>query len=152
MDIDTPSSPPPSPQTSPSPQPIPPATPLRQQAAPPSSPDLLNSVHAPSIQPALPFSFKGAKRTSGQVGSHTPTSQPLRLRPTPNMDTAKKLEEARSLLEEIYHTQGIDKQETGHALTTIDNVRHQCDYPHLGSSRDPCSSTTPQQEPTSTAI
>ena len=145
MDIDTPSSPPPGPQTSPSPQPIPPATPLRQQAVPPSSPDLLNSVHAPSIQPALPFKFKGAKRTSSQIGYHTPTGQPLRLRPTTTMETAKKLEEVSSLLEESYHTQEIDKPETGHTLTAIDNIRHQCGYPHPGSSRDPWISTTSQQ-------
>ena len=135
MDIDTPSSPPPSPQTSPSHPPISPATTLRQQATPPSSPDLLNSIHAPSIQPALPFKFKGSKRTSYHIGSPTPTSQPLRLRPTPNTDTANNLEEARSLLEEIYHTQGIDKRETGLALTAIDNIRQQCGYPHLGSSK-----------------
>ena len=143
MNIDTPSSPPAGPQTSPSRQTILPATPRRQQAAPPSSLDLLNSFHVPSIQPTLPFQFKGAKWTRGQIGSHTPTSQPLCLRPTPNMDTAHKLEEPSSQLEEIYHTQGIDKQETGHALTTIYNIRHQCGYPHLGSSRDPWSSTMP---------
>ena len=151
MDIDTPLFLPPCLQTSPSPQPILPATPLRQQTAPPSSADRLNSVHVPSILPALPFKFKAAKRTSGQIGSDTPTSQPLRLRPTPNMDTAKKLEEASALLEKIYHTQGIDKQETGHALTGIYNIRCQCAYLHLGSSRDPWSTTTPQQ-PTTTAI
>ena len=145
MDIDTPSSLPPGPQISPNQQPIPPATPPRLQATLPSSPDLLNSVHAPSVQPAVPFKFKGAKRTSCQIGSHTPTSHPLRLRPTHNTDTAKKLEDARSLLEEIYHTQGIDKQETGLALTAIDNIRRQCGYQHLGSSRDPWNSTTPQQ-------
>jgi hypothetical protein len=55
------------------------------------------------------------------------------------------------LLEEVYHTQGIDKQETGHALTAIDNIRRACGYPHLGSSRDPWNSTAPQQ-PTTTAI
>ena len=77
-----------------------------------------------SVQSALPFKFKGAKRTSCQIGSHTPTSQPLRLHPTPNMDTANKLEEVRSLLEEIYHTQGIDKQETGLALTAIERDNH----------------------------
>ena len=152
MDIDTPSSPPPGPQTSPSRPPISPATPLRQQAAPPSSPDLLNSKHAPSVQPALPFKFKGAKRTSCQIGSHNLTSQPLRMRPTPNMDTVNKLEEARSLLKEIYHTQGIDKSETGLALTAIHNIRRQCGYPHLGSSRDPWNSTTLQHQPTTTAI
>ena len=151
MDIDTPSSPPPVPQTSPSRQPIQPATPLRQQAAPPSSPDLLNSVHAPSVQHALQPKSKAAKRTSYQIGSNTPTSQPLCLRPTPNQDSANKLEEARTLLEEIYHTQGIDKLETGLALTTIDNIRHSCGYPHLGSSRDPWNSTAHQQ-PTTTAI
>ena len=152
MDIDTPSSPPPGPETGPNHQPIPPATPPRPQAALLSSPDLLNSVHAPSVQPALPFKFKGAKRTSCQIGSHTPTSHPLRLRPTPNTDTAKKPEDARSLLEEIDHTQGIDKQETGLALTAIDNIRRQCGYPHLGSSRDPWNCTTAQQQPTTTAI
>ena len=151
MDIDTPSSPPPVPQTSPSRQPIQPATPLRQQAAPPSSPDLLNSVHAPSVHHALQPKSKTAKRTSHQIGSNTPTSQPLRLRPTPNQDTAKKLEEARTLLEEIYYTQGIDKQETGLALTVIDNIRRSCGYPHLGSSRDPWNSVAHQQ-PTTTAI
>ena len=88
----------------------------------------------PSVQPALPFKLKGAKRTSCHIGSHTPTSQPLRLRPTPNLDTANKLEEARSLLEEIYHTQGIDKQDTGLALTAIDNIRRQCGYPHCYTS------------------
>ena len=151
MDIDTPSSPPLGPQTSPSRPPIPPATPLRQQAAPPSSPDLQNSVHAPTVQHALQPKPKGAERTSNQIGSNTLTSQPLGLRPTPNQDTAKKQEDARSLLDEIYHTQGIDKQETGLALTAIDNIRRSCGYPHLGSSRDPWNSTTHQQ-PTTTAI
>ena len=61
------------------------------------------------------------------------------------------LEDARSLLEEIYHTQGIDKQETGLALTSIDNIRRSCGYPHLRSSRDPWNSTAHQQ-PTTTAI
>ena len=145
MDLDTPSFPPPGPQNSPSRQPIPPATPVKPQAIPPRSPDLLNSVYAPNLQPADPCKFKGAKRTSSQIGSHTPTSQPLHLRPTPNMDTANKLEEARSLLEEIYHTQGIDKQETGLAITAIDNIRRQSSYSHLGSCRDPWSTTTPQQ-------
>ena len=151
MDIDTPSSPPAGPQTSPNRQPISPATPLRQQAAPPSSPDLLNSVHAPSVQHALQPKSKGAKSSSNQIGSNNPSSQPLRPSPTPNLDTAKILEEARSLLEEFYHTQGIDKQETRLALTAIDNIRRLCGYPHLGSSRDPWNSTTPQQ-PTTTAI
>ena len=151
MDIDTPSSPPTGPHTSPSPQHITQATHLRQQAAPPSSPDLPNSVHAPSVHHALQPKSKAAKRTSHQIGSNTPTSQPLRLRPTPNQDTAKKLEEARTLLEEIYHTQGIDKQETGLALTAIDNIRRSCGYPHLGSSRDPWNSVAHQQ-PTTTAI
>ena len=151
MNIDTPSSPPPGPQTSQSHLPIPPATRLRQQAAPPSSPDLLNSIHAPTVQHALQPKPKGAKRTSNQIGSNTPTSQLLRLRPTPNLDTAKKLEDARSLLEEVYHTQGIDKQQTGLALTAIDNIRRSCGYPHLGSSRDPWNSITHQQ-PTTTAI
>ena len=201
MDIDTPSSPPPGPYTSPTPQPTTPATPLHQQVAPPSTPDLLNSVHAPGVQHALQPKSKGAKRTSHQIGSNTPTSQPLRLRPTPqhitpatplrqqatppsspdllnavhaesvrhdlqpksqaanrsthqigcntptrhplrlrptpSQDTAKKLEEASTLLEEIYHTQGIDKQETGLALTAIDKIRRSCGYPHLESSRDP---------------
>ena len=151
MDIDTPSSPPAGPQTSPTRQPISATTPLRQHAAPPSSPDLLNSVHAPSIQHTLQPKSKGAKRTSTQIGANTPSCQPPCLRPTPNLGTAKKLEEARSLLEEIYHTQGIDKQETGLGDTAIDNIRCSCGYPHLGSSRDPWTSTTPQQ-PTTTAI
>ena len=54
-------------------------------------------------------------------------------------------------MEAIYHTQGIDKQEPGLALTAIDNVRRSCGYPHLGSSRDPWNSATHQQ-PTTTAI
>ena len=151
MDIDTPSSPPPGHHTSPSPQPITPATPLLQQAAPLCSPDLLNSVHAPSVHHALQPKSKAAKRTSHQIGSNTPTSQPLRLRPTPNQDSAKKLEEARTLLEEIYHIQGIDKQETGLALIAINNIRRSFGYPHLGSSRDPWNSAAHQQPPT-TAI
>ena len=151
MDIDRHSSAPPGPLTSPTPQPITPATPLRQQAAPPSSPDLLNSVYAPSVQHALQPKSKVAKMTSHQIGSNTPTSRPLRLRPTPNQDTAKKLEEARTLLDEIYHTQGIDKQETGLALRAIDNIRRSSGYPNLGLSRDPWNSAAHQQ-PTTTAI
>ena len=151
MDIDTPSSPPTGPHTSPTPQHSTPGTPLRQHDAPPSSPDLLNSIHAPYIQHALQLKSKAAKRTSHQISCNTPTSQPLCLRPTANQDTAKKLEEARNLLEEIYHTQGINKQEPGLALPTIDNIRHSCGYPHLGSSRDPWNSAAHQQ-PTTTAI
>ena len=149
MDIDTPSSPPQEHQTTPTHQHIQPALPLNQPAAPPSSPDLLNSIHAPTLQKAL--QPKGAKRTSNQTDSNNPARQPLRLRPTPNMDTASKLEKARSLLEELYHTQGIDQQEAGQALIAIDNMRRACGYPHLGSSRDPWNSTASQQ-PTTTAI
>lgn len=150
MDIDTPSSPPPVHRAAPARRTIiQPATPLQQHAAPPSSPDLLSSIHAPTLQDALQPKSKPSKRTN--TDSPNPTSQPLRLRPTPNTDTASKLEQARSLLEEVYHTQGIDKQETGHALTAIDNIRRACGYPHLGSSRDPWNSTAPQQ-PTTTAI
>ena len=137
MDIDKPSSLPPGPHTSPTPQLITPATPLHQQAAPQSSPDQLNSVHASSVQHAIQPKSKSAKRTSHQIGSNTPTSQLLlSLRPTPNHDAAKKLEEARTLLEEIYHTPGIETEETRLALIAINNIRRSCGYPHLGSSRD----------------
>ena len=107
MDIDKPSSPPQERQTIPTHRHIQPALPLNQPAAPPSSPDLLNSIHAPTRQKAL--QPKGAKRTSYQTDSNNPARQPLHLRPTPIMDTASKLEKARSLLEELYHTQGIDQ-------------------------------------------
>ena len=69
--------------------PIPPATTLIQQATPPSFPDVLNTVHAPSVQHALQPKPKCTKRTSNQIGSNTSTSQPHHLRPTPNQDTVK---------------------------------------------------------------
>src|SRR6266705_3597231 len=120
MDIDTsPSKPPPPPglQTT---------TPPRKKQAPapaipittPSSPDLLSSSHAPSIENALRprLSRTLTKRTNTQADPNQQNSQPIRLRPSPNADTASKLQQARILMEEVYHIPGIDKQEAGQAL------------------------------------
>lgn len=147
MDIDTPSSPPPGPQSTPASQAIQPATPLTKHTALPSSPDLLSSIHAPTLENAL-RPRTTTKRTNSQADPSNHNSQPFRLRPTPNTDTASKLQQARTLMEEVYHTQGIDKQEAGLALSAIDNIRRACGYPHLGSSRDPW--PTSQSSTTST--
>jgi hypothetical protein len=65
MDIDTPSSPPPVPRAAPTRRTIiQPATPLQQHAAPPSSPDLLSSIHAPTLQDALQPKSKPSKRSN----------------------------------------------------------------------------------------
>ena len=151
MDIDTsPSKPPPPPglQTT---------TPPRKKQAPapaipittPSSPDLLSSSHAPSIENALRprLSRTLTKRTNTQADPNQQNSQPIRLRPSPNADTASKLQQARILMEEVYHIPGIDKQEAGQALSAIDSIRRACGYPHLGSSRDPWNNPSQPSNP-----
>ena len=82
-----------------------------------------------------------AKRSNLQADPNNQNSEPLRLRPSPNSETASKLQQARVLMEEIYHSSGIDKTEAGLALKAIDNIRRSCGYPSLGSSRDPWNNT-----------
>ena len=143
--MDTPPSSPPAHQTTPIPKDrITPALPITATQPThtdtvPNSPDLPSFSHAPKLGDSLrPRQTRSmAKRSNHQADLNNQNSEPLRLRPSPNSDTASKLQQARMLMEEIYHSPGIDKTEAGSALKTIDNIRRSCGYPSLGSSRDP---------------